>query len=44
MSLLQYISDGVIEDKEKLEQDFLSFLRELNYLRRLDFSGDPPSN
>ncbi len=39
MSLLNYISDGIIEDKEKLEQDFLSFLRELNYPEDSIFRG-----
>ncbi len=39
MSVLHYISDAVIEDKEKLEQDFLSFLRELNYPEDSIFRG-----
>lgn len=39
MSLLQHISDATAEDKEKLEQDFLSFLRELNYPEDSFFRG-----
>lgn len=39
MSVLHYISDAVIEDKEKLEQDFLCFLRELNYPEDSIFRG-----
>ena len=39
MSLLHYISEAVIEDKEKLEQDFLSFLRELGYPEDSIFRG-----
>ena len=31
MSVLHYISEPVAEDKEKLEQDFLAFLREVGY-------------
>jgi len=39
MSLLQYISTAAIEDKEKLEQDFLSFLRKLDYPEDSIFRG-----
>ncbi len=39
MSLLHYISEAIIEDKEKLEQDFLSFLRELGYPEDSIFRG-----
>lgn len=39
MSLLHYISDATVEDKEKLEQDFLTFLRELNYPEDTIFRG-----
>lgn len=39
MSLLHYISDTGIEDKEKLEQEFLSFLRESNYPEDSIFRG-----
>ena len=39
MSLLHYNSAAVVEDKEKLEQDFLSFLRELNYPEDSIFRG-----
>lgn len=39
MSLLHYISEPVLEDKEKLEQDFLTFLRELGFPEDSIFRG-----
>lgn len=39
MSLLHNFSDAVVEDKEKLEADFLSFLREMNYPEDSIFRG-----
>ena len=37
MSLLHYISEPMVEDKEKLEQDFLVFLREAGVSGKFDF-------
>lgn len=39
MSLLNHMPDIVIEDKEKLEQDFFCFLRELGYPEDSIFRG-----
>lgn len=39
MSLLNFIPDTSIEDKEKLEEDFIAFLRELDYPEDAFFRG-----
>lgn len=39
MSLLHYISEPVVEDKEKLEQEFMAFLRELGFPEDSIFRG-----
>lgn len=39
MSLLNFIPNNALEDKEKLEEDFIAFLRELDYPEDAFFRG-----